>query len=155
MTQAARSEVSRIIKAPRRAVYRACLDAAAIAAWRRPPNMRARIEAFDAREGGCYRISLTYTDAAAAPRGKSAGDTDSFDGRFVALVPDEKIVEAITFDSADPQLAGAMLMTTRLADAAAGTEVTILCENIPAAIRPEDNALGTRLALANLAALLE
>jgi uncharacterized protein YndB with AHSA1/START domain len=71
------------------------------------------------------------------------------------LVPDEKIVEAIEFDSRDPGFAGEMKMTTRLADADGGTEVTILCQHLPSGIRPEDNEEGTRQALQKLAALVE
>jgi uncharacterized protein YndB with AHSA1/START domain len=151
----ASTKVSRIIKAPRRAVYKACLDPEAIAAWRVPGNMTAEVHAFDAREGGTYRMSLTYRDPRQSPGGKTSEDTDTFQGRFVELVPDEKIVEAIEFDSSDPGFAGEMTMTTRLADADGGTEVTMLCQDLPGGIRPEDNEEGTRQSLHKLAALLE
>jgi uncharacterized protein YndB with AHSA1/START domain len=154
MTRAS-TNVSRIIKAPRRAVYKAFLDPDALAKWRVPDNMTARVHAFEAREGGIYRISLTYRDPKQSPGGKTSEDTDTFQGRFVELVPDEKIVEAIEFESHDPGFAGEMKMTTRLADADGGTEVTILCENLPAGVRPEDNETGTRQSLRKLAALLE
>ena len=71
------------------------------------------------------------------------------------MVPDEKIVEAIEFDARDPAFAGEMKMTTHLADADGGTEVTILCQDLPRGIRPEDNEEGTRQSLRKLAALLE
>jgi uncharacterized protein YndB with AHSA1/START domain len=154
MTRAT-TKVSMIIKAPRRAVYKACLDPHAVAAWRVPDNMKAQVHVFDAREGGTYRMSLTYRDPAPSPVGKTSEDTDSFQGRFVELVPDEKIVEAIEFDSRDPGFAGEMKMTTRLADADGGTEVTILCQHLPSGIRPADNEEGTRQALQKLAALVE
>jgi uncharacterized protein YndB with AHSA1/START domain len=154
MTRAS-TRVSRIIKAPRRAVYEACLDPLAVASWRVPDNMTAHVHVFDAREGGTYRMSLTYRDPAPSPVGKTSEDTDTFQGRFVELVPDEKIVEAIEFDSRDPKFAGAMKMTTRLADADGGTEITILCQDLPPGIRPEDNEEGTRQALQKLAALVE
>ena len=153
MTRAT-TKVSRIIKAPRRAVYRACLDPVALAAWRVPDNMTAQVHVFDAHEGGTYRMSLTYRDPRQSPGGKTSEDTDTFQGRFVELVPDEKIVEAIAFDSRDPEFAGVMTMTTRLADADGGTEVTILCQDLPPGIRAEDNEEGTRQALHKLAALL-
>jgi uncharacterized protein YndB with AHSA1/START domain len=143
----ASTKISRIIKAPRRAVYRACLDPGALAKW--------RVHVFEAREGGRYRMSLTYRDPTQSPAGKTSEDTDTFRGRFVELVPDEKIVEAIEFVSRDSGFAGEMRMTTRLADAADGTEVTILCEGLPAGIRPEDNEAGTRQSLQKLAGLLE
>ena len=154
MTRAS-TTVSRIIKAPRSAVYKACLDAAALAKWRVPDNMTARVHVFEAREGGIYWMSLTYRDPKQSPGGKTSEDTDTFQGRFVELVPDEKIVEAIEFESHDPGFAGQMKMTTSLADADGGTEVTMLFENLPAGVRPEDNETGTRQALQKLAALLE
>ncbi|MFL5385322.1 MAG: SRPBCC domain-containing protein [Longimicrobiaceae bacterium] len=63
----ASTKVSRIIRAPRPAIYRACLDPDALAAWRVPDGMTARVHAFDGREGGTYRMSLTYADPADAP----------------------------------------------------------------------------------------
>jgi uncharacterized protein YndB with AHSA1/START domain len=150
----ASTKVSRVIRAPREAIYRACLDPDALAAWRVPDGMTARVHAFDGREGGSYRMSLTYTDPADSP-GKTTDDTDAFEGRFIELVPDEKVVELIRFESPDPAFAGEMRMTTSLADTPEGTEVTVLCENIPPGIRREDNELGCRLALANLAKLVE
>jgi len=117
--------------------------------------MTAEVHVFDARQGGTYRMSLTYRDPRQSPGGKTSEDTDSFQGRFVELVADEKIVEAIEFDSSDPGFAGEMTMTTRLADADGGTEVTVLCQDLPAGIRPEDNEEGTRQSLRKLAALLE
>jgi uncharacterized protein YndB with AHSA1/START domain len=149
------TKVSRIIKAPRRAVYKACLDPDALAKWRVPENMTAHVHAFEAREGGIYRMSLTYRDPKQSPGGKTSEDTDTFQGRFVELVPDEKIVEAIEFESRDPGFAGQMKMTTCLADADGGTDVTMLFENLPAGVRPEDNETGTRQSLRKLAALLE
>ena len=154
MTRAS-TNVSRIIKAPRRAVYEACLDPDAVAAWRVPDNMTAHVHVFDPREGGTYRMSLTYRDPKQSPGGKTSEDTDTFQGRFVELVPDEKIVEAIEFDSRDPAFAGEMKMTTRLVDADGGTEVTILSQDLPPGIRPEDNEEGTGQALQKLAALVE
>jgi uncharacterized protein YndB with AHSA1/START domain len=151
----ASTKVSRIIQAPRAAIYAACLDPDALAAWRAPDGMTARVHAFDAREGGSYRMSLTYTDPRHSPAGKTSDDTDTFEGSFLELVPNEKIVELIRFDSPEPAFAGEMTMTTSLADAEGGTEVTVLCEDIPSGISPEDNELGSRLALRNLAKLFE
>jgi uncharacterized protein YndB with AHSA1/START domain len=154
MTRAT-TKVSTIIKAPRRAVYRACLDPVALAAWRVPDNMTAQVHVFDAHKGGTYRMSLTYRDPRQSPGGKTSEDTDTFQGRFVELVADERIVEAIEFDARDPAFAGEMKMTTLLADADGGTEVTMLCQALPPGIRPADNEAGTRQALHKLAALLE
>ncbi len=151
----ATTKVSRIIHAPRAAVYRACIDPDALAAWRAPENMTARVHEFDAREGGRYRMSLTYRDPAQGPGGKSSDDTDTFGGRFEELVPGERIVEIVEFESPDPRFAGEMRMTTSFADAGGGTEVTLVCENIPPGIRPEDNEEGCRQSLRKLARLVE
>ncbi len=141
-----------MIKAPRTAIYRACLDPDALVSWRVPDNMTAHVHVFDAREGGAFRMSLTYTDPGQG--GKTSQGTDTFQGRFLKLVPGERIVELIEFESPDPSFAGEMKMTTSLTDTDAGTEVTVLCEELPAGIRPEDNEPGTEQALAKLAALV-
>ncbi|MHB8619109.1 MAG: SRPBCC domain-containing protein, partial [Chloroflexota bacterium] len=76
-------------------------------------------------------------------------------GRFVTLVPHEKIVESVTFESEDPAFAGQMTVTWTLADVGAGTEVSVLCEDIPAGVRLEDNETGSRSSLRKLAAFVE
>ncbi len=149
------TRVSRLIKAPRKAVYQACLDPDAVASWRAPDSMTGQMHVFDAREGGAFRMSLTYLVPEHSPGGKSSEDTDTFQGRFIELVPFEKIVEVIEFESQDPGYAGEMKITTSLRDAGEGTEITILCEDIPAGIRREDNELGSKQSLQKLAALLE
>jgi uncharacterized protein YndB with AHSA1/START domain len=145
--------VSKVIKASRDVVYQACLDPEALASWRVPDNMTGRVDSFDPREGGRYRMSLTYRDPEQSA-GKTSEATDTFQGQFVELVPGEKVVELIDFESADPRFAGQMRMTTTLADSADGTEITVLCEGLPTGIRPEDNVTGTEQALEKLAALL-
>lgn len=117
--------------------------------------MSGSVHAFDAREGGTYRMSLTYDDSQQSVSGKTSAGTDTFQGRFIELVPDRKIVEVVEFESQDAAFAGEMKMTTTMVDADQGTEITVLSENLPAGIRPEDNELGTRQALRKLAALLE
>ncbi|MDF2117064.1 SRPBCC family protein [Roseiarcaceae bacterium H3SJ34-1] len=149
------TETSRIIKAPRAKVYRACLDPEALAIWRAPDSMTGRMHAFDAREGGAYRMSLTYHDKTQSPGGKTSEDTDTFKGRFLELVPNEKIVELIAFESDDPRFAGEMTITTRFADAGPGTQITMLFENIPSGVSPQDNETGTQQSLRKLAALVE
>ena len=140
--------VSRVIAAPRAVLYRACLDPEAIVRWRMPDNMTATVHRFDAQG---YRMSLTYKDATP---GKSGGSTDTFESRFVERAPDGKIVEAVRFESHDATFSSEMRMTTRFVDSLAGTEVTIVTENLPASIRPEDNEEGCRQSLAKLAALV-
>ncbi|MGC2765028.1 MAG: SRPBCC family protein [Candidatus Acidiferrum sp.] len=146
--------VSKIIKAPRKAIYQAFLDPDSVASWLSPDNMKGQVHAFDAREGGIFRMSLTYLDPQHSLGGKTSEDTDTFQGRFVELVPYSKIVEVVEFESQDPAFAGEMRLTVSLADVDGGTEVTILCQDIPIGIRPEDNELGCRESLQKLAALM-
>jgi uncharacterized protein YndB with AHSA1/START domain len=117
--------------------------------------MKAYVHVFDPREGGAYRMSLTYTDPKNSPGGKTSEYTDTFQGKFIELVPYEKIVELIQFESSDPRFSGEMTMTTSLTNIEKGTVVTILCENLPLGVRPEDNELGCRSSLHNLARLVE
>ena len=132
--------VSRVVRAARKAVYRACSEPAELVRWRVPLDMTARLLA--AEEAG-YRMALGYED----------GRADTFDSIFVARVPDERVVERIRFDA--PERAGEMTVTTVLRDVQDGTEVSLQFENLPASIRPEDNEEGTRQALVRLAELVE
>lgn len=147
------TQASRHIKAPRAAVYRALLDAGAIAQWRVPAGMSSHVHEFDAREGGSFRVSLTYN--APTGTGKSASRTDTYHGHFVRLVPDEQVVEVFEFETADPELRGEMTMTTTLTDADCGTDVLVVQEGVPDKVPPADNETGTRMALAKLAKLTE
>jgi len=132
--------VSRVVRAARKAVYRACSEPTELVRWRVPLDMTARLLA--AEEAG-YRMALGYED----------GRADTFDSIFVARVPDERVVERIRFDA--PERAGEMTVTTVLRDVQDGTEVSLQFENLPASIRPEDNEEGTRQALVRLAELVE
>ncbi|QRY49545.1 SRPBCC family protein [Mycolicibacterium septicum] len=147
------TRVSGHVNAPRVAVYRALVNADAIAAWRVPDGMRSEVHEFDAREGGAFRISLHYDSPDAV--GKSSAHTDTYHGHFVELVPDERVVEAIEFESDDPTVAGVMTMTTTLRESGDGTDVLIEHDGIPDAVNPADNETGTRMALAALAAWVE
>ncbi|MFI6076455.1 SRPBCC domain-containing protein [Actinoplanes sp. NPDC051343] len=143
------TSVSRHIDAPPATVYRALLDPDAIAKWRVPDGMRSHVHQFEAREGGRFRVSLTYDTPGSA--GKSAEHTDTYHGRFLSFVPDQRVVEQFEFETADPALQGTMTMTTTLAASGAGTTVTILHEGIPDVIPAADNETGSRMALDNLA----
>ncbi len=143
------AQVSGHVSAPRSAVYRALLDAAAIAKWRVPAGMSSRVHEFDAREGGSFRVSLTYD--APTDTGKSALRTGTYHGHFVKLVPNEQVVEVFEFEIADPELRGQM--TTPLTEAAGGTDVLVVHEGIPGKVPVAGNETGTRMALANLAKL--
>ncbi|MDQ1749818.1 MAG: hypothetical protein QOE71_874 [Pseudonocardiales bacterium] len=146
-------QVSRHVNAPRSSVYRALLDPDAISKWRVPNGMSSHVHEFDAREGGRFRITLSYDAPGTA--GKSAPHTDTYHGHFVRLVPDEQVVEAIEFETADAALRGTMTMTTTLTDAAAGTDVVVVHDGVPDGVPAADNEMGTLMALANLAVLVE
>ncbi|GAA4551645.1 SRPBCC domain-containing protein [Streptomyces collinus] len=148
------SRVSGHVDAPRAAVYRALMSAEAIARWRVPDGMSGEVHEFDAREGGRFRVSLTYETPDAS--GKSAAHTDTYHGHFARLVPDEQVVEVLEFEAVDPALRGAMTLTTTLTDArGGGTDVLMVHEGIPDAVPAADNETGTRMALANLARFVE
>lgn len=147
------TQVSQHVSASRPAVYRALLDADAIAKWRVPAGMRSQVHDFDAREGGSFRVSLTYD--APDGTGKSAPHTDTYHGHFLRLVPNEQVVEVFEFETADPAFRGTMTMTTTLTDADGGTDVLVVHEGIPDAVPAADNETGTRMALTNLAQLVE
>src|SRR6266567_4257938 len=100
--------IARHIRAPRAAVYRALLDARAVATWRVPTGMSSVVHEFDAREGGSFRISLTYD--APTGTGKTTAHTDTYHGRFVKVVPNEQVVEVEEFETTDPALRGEMTM---------------------------------------------
>jgi len=147
------TRISRRMNAPRATVYRALLDAAAVAKWMVPEGMTSQVHVFEAREGGAFRISLTYEALESA--GKSNAHTDTYHGHFVKLVPDEQVVEVFEFETENPGLRGEMKMTTTLTEADSGTDVVIMHEQIPDSVPPADNETGTRMALENLAKLVE
>jgi uncharacterized protein YndB with AHSA1/START domain len=152
---AASTRTSRVIKAPRDALYRAFTDPAALAVWLAPGEMTGQVHAFDARVGGGYRMSLFYPSSEQVYRGKTSEREDRFTARFVELTPPTRIVQAISFDSVDPAFSGEMTMVVTFEDRDGGTEVTILFEHIPPGIRPEDNEAGTRSSLEKLARYVE
>ncbi len=134
-------------------MYRALVDADAIAAWRVPEGMSAVVHVFEPRVGGRFRVSLLYDSL--HRRGKTAAHTDTYYGRFVELVPNERVVEAFEFETSDPAFAGLMRMTTTLADADGGTDLVVLHYGIPPGVSAEVNEIGTEMALDKLAALVE
>jgi uncharacterized protein YndB with AHSA1/START domain len=145
---------SRVIAAPPERVYAALVDPDALVAWLPPGDMTGRFERFDARPGGGFRLVLTYADASGAP-GKATADSDVVEARFVDLVPGERVVQAVDFESDDPAFAGTMTMTWAVAAVEGGTRVDITAADVPAGISAEDHAAGLTSSLANLAAYLE
>jgi uncharacterized protein YndB with AHSA1/START domain len=147
------TRVTHRIRAPRPAVYRAFLDAPVVAQWMAPTGMTSRVHAFDPREGGAFRVSLTYDEPTGT--GKTTAHTDTYHGRFVKLVPNERVVEVVEFETDDPAMQGEMTITISLADADGGTEVVAVHDRLPRGLSPADNEAGWRQSLAKLAVLLE
>ena len=147
------TRISRHVNAPRASVYRALLDAQAVAIWMVPTGMSSHVHAFDAREGGAFRISLTYDAPTGA--GKTTAHTDTYHGRFVKLVPNEQLVEVVEFETADPALRGEMTITIALADADGGTDLLAVHDGLPPGLSAADNKAGWRSSHAKLAALVE
>jgi uncharacterized protein YndB with AHSA1/START domain len=147
------TRLSQHVNAPRAQVYRALLDAQAVATWMVPDGMTSHVHAFEAREGGSFRISLTYD--APTGTGKTTAHTDTYHGRFVKLVPNEQVVEVMEFETDDDSLRGEMMMTFTLTEADGGTDVLAVHDNLPPGVSPADNETGTRMALEKLARLVE
>jgi uncharacterized protein YndB with AHSA1/START domain len=147
------TRISRQVNAPRRRVYRALLDPRAVATWMVPDGMTSQVHAFDAREGGGFRISLSYD--APTETGKTSGHTDTFHGTFVKLVPNEQVVQTVEFETTDPKLQGEMTITYTLTDEGGGTAIEYVHDHLPPGLSSVDNEAGSRMALAKLAALVE
>lgn len=147
------TRIHRHMNAPRARVYRALLDAPAVVTWMVPTGMTSHVHEFDAREGGSFRISLTYDEPTGT--GKTTAHTDTYRGRFVKLVPNEQVVEVVEFETADPALRGKMTITISLADADGGTDVLAVHDGLPPGLSTADNEAGWHSSLAKLAALVE
>lgn len=141
------------VKAPREAVYRALTDARAVATWMVPTGMTSHVHEHEPREGGAFRISLTYDEPTGT--GKTTEHTDTYRGRFIKLVPEEQVVEVMEFETADPSMQGEMTVTFTLCDANGGTDVLAVHENVPPGIAPADNEMGWRMSLEKLASFVE
>lgn len=115
--------------------------------------MTCQVHAFEPREGGSFRVSLTYK--APSGSGKTSAQTDTYHGHFKRLVADEQVVEVVEFETDDPALRGAMTITTTLSDVDGGTELVAVHEGLPPGVSPADNETGWRESLDQLAALVE
>jgi len=134
----------RVLKAPTERVYRAFLDADAMAKWLPPNGFTGKVHHLDARIGGSYRMSFTNF---------SSGGSHSFGGDYLELVPNERIRHTDKFD--DPNLPGVMQTTITLKAVSCGTDLHVVQEGIPAAIPTEACYLGWQESLALLAQLVE
>jgi len=140
--------------APPGRVWAALVDPEALVAWLPPGGMTGRLERFDARPGGSYRMVLTYADASGAP-GKATADSDIVEARFTDIVPGQRVVQAVDFVSDDPANAGTMTMTWQVTPVGTGTRVDIVADDVPDGISAEDHAAGISSSLAKLAAYVE
>lgn len=147
------TRISRHVNAPREDVYRALLDARAVATWMVPSGMTSHVHEFDVREGGLFRISLTYD--APTGIGKTTAHTDTYHGRFIRLVPNEEVVEVMEFETPDPAMRGEMTVTFTLTEADYGTDVLAVHDNLPPGVSPAENETGWRMAIEKLAMLVE
>lgn len=145
---------SRLIKAAPSGAYAAFASSAALEAWLPPRGMAGKVVAFDFREGGLYRMRLTYNQPGHTP-GKTSEYSDEVEVRFVRLVPNECIEQAATFNTENTEFAGEMRITWTFEEDNKGTRVTVSCENVPEGISPEDHEAGLSSSLGNLAAFVE
>lgn len=134
----------RVLRARPERVYRAFLDADAMAKWLPPNGFTGKVHHMDVRVGGKYKMSFTNF---------TSGKSHSFGGEYLELVPNERISWTDRFD--DPGLPGEMTVTVRLRQVMVGTEVNIVQEGLPDVIPPDACTLGWQESLALLAKLVE
>lgn len=145
---------SRVVAVPPPAVYAALVDRAALEAWLPPDGMSARIDRWDPRPGGGFRMVLTYLDPTGEP-GKTSDATDVVEVAFGELTPPRRVVQRAVFRSDDPAFAGTMTMAWEVAPAAAGSEVTVTATDVPPGIAADDHEAAMASSLDNLATYLE
>jgi uncharacterized protein YndB with AHSA1/START domain len=134
----------RVLRAAPEKVYRAFLDADAMAKWLPPNGFTGKVHHMDAKVGGTYKMSFTNF---------STRRNHSFGGEYRELVPHERIRYTDAFD--DPNLPGEMQTTITLKRVSCGTELHIVQEGLPAVIPPEACCLGWQESLTLLAKLVE
>ena len=143
------------LKATLEEIYNAFINPTSLEIRQAPGKMTAKIHNFDLRIGGGYQMSLCYSDNENEMKGKTAGKEDRYTARFVELIPNKKIVQAINFDTSNPDFMGEMIMEVVLKPIDNGTNVTFTFKNIPIGIRPADNEAGTISSLKKLAKYVE
>ncbi len=134
----------RVLRATPERIYRAFLDPDAMAKWLPPNGFTGKVHHLDAKVGGTYKMSFAnFTN----------GQSHSFGGEYLELVPNERIRHTDKFD--DPNLPGVMQVTISLKKVSVGTELSVIQEGIPDAIPVEACYLGWQESLALLAMLVE
>ena len=134
----------RVLAAKPERVYRAFLDPDAMAKWLPPYGFTGKVHHMDARVGGTHKMSFTNF---------TSGKSHSFGGRYLELVPNERIRYTDSFD--DPNLPGEMQVTVSLKKVSVGTELSVVQEGVPDVIPAEACYLGWQESLAQLAKLVE
>jgi len=137
-------KLHRVFSSKPERVYKAFIDPDAMAKWLPPNGFTGKVHEMDARVGGSYKMSFTNF---------STGNSHSFGGEFVELVPNEKLSYTDKFD--DPNLPGEMMTTVSLKQVSVGTEVSIVQEGIPDVIPVEACYLGWQESLNLLKLLVE
>ena len=144
MTSSNTVRLHRVLRATPERVYKAFLDADAMAKWLPPNGFTGKVHHVDARVGGSYKMSFTNF---------TTGQTHAFGGEYLELVPNERLRYTDKFD--DPNLPGEMRTTVTLKAVSCGTEVSIAQEGVPDVIPVEACYLGWQDSLALLARLVE
>lgn len=137
-------KLHRVLRAPPERVYRAFLEPDAIAKWLPPYGFTCQVHHMDVKVGGTFKMSF---------RNFGTGNSHSFGGEYLELVPNEKIRYTDRFD--DPNLPGEMVATISLRQVSCGTELNVVQEGIPQAIPEEMCYLGWQECLLQLATLVE
>ena len=134
----------RVLRAPAERIYKAFLDGDAMVKWLPPNGFTGKVHQMDAKVGGAYKMSFTNF---------TTGKSHSFGGKYVELVPNERLRYTDQFD--DPNLPGQMQTTVTLKKVSCGTEINIIQEGIPDVIPAEACVLGWQESLALLTKLVE
>jgi uncharacterized protein YndB with AHSA1/START domain len=134
----------RVLRAPPLRIYRAFVEAEALARWLPPDGFTGQVHQIEPQVGGSYRMSFTNF---------SSGQRHSFGGDFIELIPGERLVKVDRFD--DPNLPGEMRVSVTLTAVECGTEMQIVQEGIPAVIPVASCYLGWQESLEALARLVE
>ena len=137
-------KLHRVLKTSPEKIYRAFLDADALAKWLPPYGFTCRVHRLEAKVGGVYKMSFANF---------STGNGHSFGGKYLELIPNERIRHTDVFD--DPNLPGEMTTSITLKPVSCGTELNIVQEGVPEMIPPEACHLGWQESLAQLAQLVE
>jgi uncharacterized protein YndB with AHSA1/START domain len=146
---------SRVIRATVEKVFEAFSNAKALETWLAPSDMVGKVHNFNFSAGDGYTMSLFYPESEVNVQGKTADKEDRFTSRYIEIIPNKKIVEAVNFESDDTNFAGEMTMEVTFTPHKDDTEVTFHFKNIPKGIKPEDNEAGTISTLEKLARYVE